>query len=83
VRSSDRASRILLREWRAGEAASTELFVEFQAAVEREENIFPGEELLAPIEGGVLVSEILEEFIDAGALGQAPTGAQRAGSPWE
>ena len=32
-----------------------EFLVEFQAAVEREENIFPGEELLAPIEGGVLV----------------------------
>src|SRR6266481_3202785 len=55
-----------------------ELFVEFQAAVEREENIFPGEELLAPIEGGVLMGEILEQFIDAGALGQAPTGAQGA-----
>src|SRR6267143_4083723 len=51
-----------------------QFFVELQAAVEREENIFPGEELLAPIKGGILVSELLDEFIDARTLRQAPSG---------
>ena len=53
-------------------------FVELQHAVERQKNVFPGNELLAPIECRCLARGILEQFIHACAFRQTPVRPQRA-----
>ena len=53
------------------------LLVEFQAAVDGQKDVFPGKQLVAPIERGRFVLGIVEQLVHTRAFRQPPVGTQR------